>query len=270
MFANIQNTKIPIYTTIKEYTQPCLIQLNHPKFEYQTTKRQDFKIDQIPTPINSEFIEHENYYESTWEQSDHKFILYRLGRISSTHFAGSAGYDKYKSKLETAYRIFGCEDEFSEEAIRKMSIGTFMEPHVIDSYCKVTNNKITRAGFCISKSDNRIGFSPDGFCNEDGIIECKGVEKLYDSLQNRLLLTEQTDNHDHIPTSHFCQMQGIMHLSNRKVAEYCVGVYNSNYIYYERILYNREFCEKMFSNIHYFMKKEYSHLKNISNKIIQG
>lgn len=266
MFIEIKNTKVPVYTTIKEYTQPCLIHLKHPRFEYQTTNRNDFKIDQIPTPVNRDFIERENYYESNWEQSDYKFILYRLGRISSTHFAGSAGYDKYKSKLETAYRIFGSEEKFSDEAIRKMSIGTFLEPHVIESYCKATNNKITRAGFCVCKSDDRIGFSPDGFCNEDGIIECKGVEKLYDSLQNRLLT--KSDNYDHIPTSHFCQMQGIMHLSNRKFAEYCVGVYNSNYIYYERIFYNQEFCEKMFSNINNFMKNEYFHVKNISNKIL--
>jgi len=195
--------------------------------------------------------------------------------MSSTNFASSAGHDPYKNKLDTAYRIFGCEDSssFSDESIRKMGIGTFLESHVVESYQKATKNRIKRAGFCVSSKDERLGFSPDGFCNEDGIIECKGVEKLYDSLQNRLLNIKMYDNiNNKIPISHFCQMQGIMHLSGRTFAEYCVGVFNLNssnsYAYYERIPYDKTFCEKMFENIDEFMEKEYLYVKNISDSIL--
>jgi hypothetical protein len=283
----IKGIKVPIYLNIininNSSNNPCLIELNYPISQYsheflhnKKSKQSEFKInDNLPYPIqHSEFIKHDNYYESTWEQSDYKFLLYRLGRMSSTHFASSAGYDSYKTKLDSAYRIFGCEEEFSEESIRKMGIGTFLEPYVIESYQTATNNKIKRSGFCVSLKDDRIGFSPDGFCNQDGIIECKGVEKLYDSLQNRLININYNinNNYEHIPISHFCQMQGIMHLSDRKFAEYCVGVFNPNssksYAYYERIPYDKTFCEKMFDNINEFMKKEYLYVKNISDSIL--
>lgn len=282
----IKGIKVPIYSSINysKCNNPCLIQLNYPISEYshvslhnKKSEQSDFKIEkQLPYSIQlGEFVKSSNgkYYESTWEQSDYKFLLYRLGRMSSTHFASSSGQDPYKTKLDSAYRIFGCEDSnsFSDESIRKMGIGTFLESHVVESYQKATKNKVKRAGFCVSSKDERLGFSPDGFCNHDGIIECKGVEKLYDSLQNRLLNNTINNN---IPISHFCQMQGIMHLSGRVFAEYCVGVFNPNssqsYCYYERIPYDKTFCENMFENIQEFMEKEYLYVKKISDSILKN
>jgi hypothetical protein len=283
MYANIQGYKIPIYSNLFEFGEPCLIRLDYPKFTYNPKSEHDFKIHTtLPLEIDSDegFVERKGYKESTWEQSDYRFILYRLGRISSTHFASAVGYNKYKSKLDCAFDLFGCHQEFSTTSLEKMSIGTFLEPHVINSYMKATKNEIQRAGFCVSSKDTRIGFSPDGFCklrdNSEGIIECKGVEKLYPLLENRLIDCHvkniKSNNYDHISITHFCQMQGIMHLSNKKYAEYCVGLFNPNsntsYMYYERLYYDSSFCEKMFSNIDNFFKEEYSYVKNISDKIL--
>ncbi len=284
MFANIQGYEIPIYSNVSEIDIPCLIRLEYPTFTYKPKEEYEFKIHTtLPLEINLDhgFVERKGYVESTWEQTDYRFILYRLGRISSTHFASAAGYNKYKSKLECAFDLFGCHQEFSSTSLQKMSIGTFLEPHVINSYMKATKNEIQRSGFCVSSKDTRIGFSPDGFCddskdNSEGIIECKGVEKLYPLLENRLIDYRvkkiKTNNYNHISITHFCQMQGIMHLSNKKFAEYCVGLFNPNsnssYMYYERIPYDSAFCEKMFSNIDNFLKEEYSYVKNISYKIL--
>lgn len=219
----------------------------------------------------SEFKDYKHFIENISEQGTDGWMSCRLGRITSTHYGGASGMNIYTNKLKIAYNIFGVKEDIDKRGIENIELGLYLERHIINSYTKHTGNTVKEVGFCISKENPIFGFSPDGFVGEDGIIECKGVKKLYQGLQNKINGTDYKleNTYEGIPLYQYCQIQGILHLSKRKFAEYCVGDFNMKKVYYERLDYNKEFCDDMFRKIDDFIDNEYSYVKKISDGILK-
>ncbi|MEL4307409.1 lambda exonuclease family protein [Joostella sp. CR20] len=95
---------------------------------------------------------------------------------------------------------------------REMEHGNDYEGKAIEKYIERTGNKVKSAQEFI-RFDEFIGGTPDGFVNDDGLIEVKspwnGGNHLYSLLENKIY------NEDH-----FYQIQGYLWITDREWCDY--------------------------------------------------
>lgn len=109
-----------------------------------------------------------------------------------------------------AERITGFTDE--SYASDDMMRGHDVEPLAIEAYSKHTDNPVTTLGFMINDDHGiKIGCSPDGLVDDDGMVECKS---------RRPKKHLQTILADEVPAENMAQCQAALLVSGRDWLDY--------------------------------------------------
>lgn len=109
-----------------------------------------------------------------------------------------------------AERITGFTDEHYSSA--DMDRGHDVEPLAIAAYEKHTGNPVTTLGFMVEEGWGfKIGCSPDGLVDDDGMVECKS---------RRPKIHLQTILADKVPAENVAQCQAALFVSGRDWLDY--------------------------------------------------
>lgn len=107
-------------------------------------------------------------------------------------------------------RITGFTDEHYSSA--DMDRGHEVEPLAIAAYEKHTGNPVTTLGFMVNDDHGfKIGCSPDGLVDDDGMVECKS---------RRPKIHLQTILADNVPAANIAQCQAALFVSGREWLDY--------------------------------------------------
>jgi hypothetical protein len=118
---------------------------------------------------------------SSTPQGTDEWLEERKGKITSTAISKILGESPffYGDDSDIVDSINGKKEEFSDEAIRRMQLGTDYEPKVRRLVEKRLGVNIRELGLAVWKRDPRFAASLDGEINEDIGIEIKCPEKMY-------------------------------------------------------------------------------------------
>jgi hypothetical protein len=172
----------------------------------------------------------------------------RQMRLTSSKFAAAIGDSKFCTPKQLARRQAGLEEEeFTDEAIERMRIGSEGEKGIIIMYTEKTGRIVKECSLYVNKEYPHLGFSPDGDC-DDGTVEVKNPEKVYPPLLKRKKDIENGKkfskyNHDHIYKTHYAQMQGVMWQKGTTWVDYIVYGWGTGELYIERVYYNENYCK---------------------------
>jgi predicted phage-related endonuclease len=109
-----------------------------------------------------------------------------------------------------AERITGFTDD--HYASDDMVLGHDVEPHAIKAYEKYTGNPVTTLGFMIREEPVfKLGCSPDGLVDDDGMVECKS---------RRPKKHLQTVLEGSVPAENVAQCQASLFVSGRDWLDY--------------------------------------------------
>lgn len=130
--------------------------------------------------------------------SNYKRVITQTGKLSSGHIT-------YANELATEKLMVELEENYQSH---DMDRGSEFESVAIDLYQEWTLNTVDSVGFCI---DRKIGYSPDGFIGDDGLIEVK-CPRAYNHFNN---LVQNT-----IPLEYYPQVQGGLMVTGRKWCDF--------------------------------------------------
>lgn len=172
----------------------------------------------------------------------------RSERITASNFSEAAGFTGDRTEL--SMRVLGIKP--SARKNHAMANGNRLEPYARAWYVEKFGRPVKECGLCRPSWDNRLGASPDGLVGDDGIIEIKCPMEMYDSVAGHEARRKQGETfgpfyHDHIPTSHYAQIQGTMKITGRHWCDYIV--YCPPTVYKERIPYNEMYWENLYPKL---------------------
>lgn len=196
------------------------------------------------------------------------WLRLKNGRISGSTLGSAIGLSNFDTIEETVDYLTGKkEKKFTERQMSNMEAGRKYEPWIRDKYCELTGNQVAEIGFCIPKSDTRLGVSVDGlfFDNQiesndnlidivncsTGIIEIKTAQKIYRHLRDETpvnlndSLYHELVSENYIFPTHYCQMQMGMEIFNLDRADYVVYCLEDKQLTIKRINRNRQFWNRL-------------------------
>lgn len=146
--------------------------------------------------------------------------------------ANSKGLETYIIELISEYLSEVKTEKYISEDMQR---GIDNEPKARNIYEIEMNVDVTQVGFC--KIDKHIGASPDGFVNNDGLVEIKSHKPL---IFTELILFEE------VSKKYVAQMQMQMYVTGRKWCDYvgfCPEI--KPYIYIKRFYPDKETFKKL-------------------------
>lgn len=199
----------------------------------------------------TDWLERDSYYQYVHGQGGNAKGLvggYRatasaLGKIVDQQYGGMYMHALVTVKLYIEIK--------TAEAQARMDHGTRLEAGVRERYSQTQNVHVTEVGLCIPKWDTRLGAAADGEINEDGIIEIKCPQRMYESIEHYMYQIENKkrvrDDYDyeHIVHSQYLQMQMTMKVMNKKWCNLIVYASSSAQEHMETVLYNPVYWEKV-------------------------
>jgi len=170
-----------------------------------------------------------DYYVNTYDQGTEEWLNARKGRITMSNAYAATGNSRFSTKDDIADESCKIKEKiFDEKQTKSMRRGSMMESIARKFYEDKTKNIVCEVGLGIRKAlSPYIGGSPDGLVGDDGLIEIKNPDFMYQkvALQQRYrTLGIESENFDHIWPSHYAQMQGNMAIFGRKWCDYIVYV----------------------------------------------
>lgn len=186
-------------------------------------------------PANQKWIDKGTYYLSTSPQGSDEWKRERIGRITMSNIARTAGHSDFDKLSDVAFAetLLGItEKTFSDISKYRMKRGTDHEDIArkkleleLGKLKEYKNIKITTAGLAVWKQDQRFGASLDGVVEIDGVesdigVEIKCPEKMYNNIKKYIDSGCKGDLG--IYPSHYDQMIGNGIVTNKKHMIYCV------------------------------------------------
>lgn len=153
-----------------------------------------------------ELLTREQRMSNLWRQERHK-------RLTTANFGDVMRATTDQTKINIAKNKYESKDI---SHIPSVKYGIENERRAIDLYVKKTGNKWEKCGLIVDKDLPFLAGSPDGFVNNDGLIE---VKCLY-SLRNCQIVCSKVDcldAHGNLKKTHsyYFQIQGLLAISNR-------------------------------------------------------
>lgn len=169
------------------------------------------------------------YYDSKYGR-----VELGKGRITMSRLGSILIFSKTEEeRIQLAKYIVGLEkQEFTEEAKRRMSIGTGYEDFIREKYSEMISSEIHTTGFCLFRENPIFGASPDGILDNGELVEFKITEKPTP--------THMADDYAEIPTWYYWQMQGCMFVMNSPATHFVSYSRLDNQIYSRKVPYNHE------------------------------
>lgn len=181
-------------------------------------------------------------YIFTGDQRSEEWFLARKNRVTASRISASIGDSPFSTVEKVAQVIRG---EYREETNPHMVRGTKFEDMIRKFYEEEKDIIVNEIGFVFHEDLPYIGVSPDGVVDEDGLIEIKCPENIYEPLN--IIIEEGKRRYDrwgkplHIFNSHYDQMISQMAIMGRKWCDYVVYGLNDEQLYIERIKYNEKY-----------------------------
>lgn len=180
------------------------------------------------------------------DQRNPGWRLVRIGRPSGSTCSACVGHSDFTLQDDAALEIVGIKKkEFDEKALNRMNHGVKYENTAREWYEKQYKVNVKEIGYVVPSWDLKIGVSVDGLIiDNDGIIEIKCPQKMYDNLSNHIRLQKMGVNvkgFDHIPISHYDQMQLGMAIMCKSYCDYIVYCTSDESIFCQRIPFNQEY-----------------------------
>lgn len=174
------------------------------------------------------------------EQKTEDWHKLRLGKFTGSDFHIYYGKSKKRDDgiyTKTAERITKTRSDSATFSNKHMERGNLLESEAIAIYELEKGVEVKQVSFI--ELDDKVGCSPDGLVEKDGMIEIK-------SRDNHIFLKEFITGKKAIPPSVITQMQFNMYVAERKWCDYIC--YNPNFtksLYVERIDRDEEAIEKI-------------------------
>lgn len=151
---------------------------------------------------------------SSTPQGTEEWLEERKGKITSTTISKILGDSPFfwGTSQDIVDSINGKKEEFDDEAIRRMNLGTEYEPKVRRMIEKRLGCTIRELGLAVWKKDPRFAASLDGEINKDIGIEIKCPERMYKPLAEEGKIWE----------THLNQMTTAGVITGKKRMIYCV------------------------------------------------
>ena len=212
----------------------------------------------MKTIIDIKLSKLESYDFSIWidkgiflmENPNKKYYKKTL-RLTGSNITTAIGENKYKTKEQFFLEFFGYEKPtFTEESKIFMNLGIEYEKYAQRWYSEIKKVKlINNVGTCVNKLDYRIGGKPDSVYEDwSRIVEYKCIKRLYQSIikfmddcKSGIVYDEYY--HDHIPQSHYDQMQCYMWIFGIKVCDYVLYTIEEEQNFIQSIPYNKSYWE---------------------------
>lgn len=158
--------------------------------------------------------ERETCFISTTPQGTDEWLEERKGKITSTSISKILGHSPWfqGTDQDILESINGKKEVFTDEAARRMNLGTDYEPKVRRMVEKRLGVEIKELGLALWKKDKRFGASLDGEINEDIGIEIKCPEHMYGPLEREGIIWK----------THLNQMTMAGVITGKKHMIYCV------------------------------------------------
>lgn len=141
--------------------------------------------------------------------------------LTASNYGKAAGISPYESRDSYLQKwALNIQETFSLVAQSHLDRGTKNEPVARIMYEKTRGVIVREVGLAVPKWDLSIGSSVDGLVGEDGVIEIKCPEYIYDGYQKY-----QATNLNpllYVKPDHYAQMQGGMAITGRKWCDYVV------------------------------------------------
>jgi len=146
------------------------------------------------------------------EQGSAEWFILKMGRFSGSNFSKIVGAKTNKGYTDELYRVVGevLTGKYEETYKNKdMERGNEEEPIACKWYENKTGEFVDKIGFV--EHSERVGFSPDGFVNNDGMIEIKTAKR---TVQIARLYKNK------LPSEHRWQVQGGLWVCEREWCDF--------------------------------------------------
>lgn len=198
------------------------------------------------------------------EQRTPEWFEARAGRLTASVVSAATGRTNYGKKdvdvvAQTAAKI---RKEVPDEPINNaQQDGIDYEDSIRDEYVRRNGVEVTELGFVFDERRPHLGVSPDGLVGEDGLIEIKCPQKMYDRL---LDICEgkkpPTYLKNYVPSyifpSHYDQMQTQMAVLGRKWCDYVVYCPKDQIYVQHRVPFNPRHWKVLSDLIDQFIERE--------------
>jgi exodeoxyribonuclease (lambda-induced) len=163
------------------------------------------------------------------EQYTQEWFNQRLGKITSSQVWNLIVEPKEKTKKDNGELSSTAKDYLMTKIAEKLTgesrsfqsdataHGIQYEQTALDYYAQVTGNIVTTAGY-IECIDGVYGGTPDGFVNDDGIIQVKCPYNYNNHLYNGLITDVSTFKSKH--REYYWQCQSDMYISGRQYCDF--------------------------------------------------
>jgi putative phage-type endonuclease len=196
------------------------------------------------------------YWEHGAPQNTQAWLEARRGRVNGSETGALAGESNFETPEQTGKYISGIEEkQFSEKSQMAMNHGHKWESTARIWYQKKYNLQVIERGTCVSKSDYRIASSVDGdIVGTSGVIEIKCPQKMYKPIINFQNMKKNgwqppENYHQHIWTTHYCQMQQAMFVLGKTYCDYIVYSVEDRSVYTQRILFDPIFWKNHYEKV---------------------
>ena len=191
------------------------------------------------------WVDHGDYYIYTAPQKSPPWGEVRRGRVTGSIVGGCAGHSRFVTSPEQLAReIMGEKKVFTPQQQANIDFGVQVEPIGRSWYDDLTGVKTEEIGLAVPKWNLGIGASVDGLVGEDGILEIKGVKKMYGPLYHPRPITIGPRPPVHIWQTHYDQMQTGMAVLGRKWCDYLVFCPPEDKTFLQRVPWNKVYWEQ--------------------------
>lgn len=190
-------------------------------------------------------------------QGTPEWLALRNGRLTMSNASSAIGTNRFETPEQLADILTGRKQkEFSEKSKILMKRGSDEEDNARQWYQeKYPKRKVSEIGFAIPDWNQKLGCSPDGLVDEDGILEIKHVVEIYYLTSSYYNNKKGKKLIDHIPATHYAQIQGNLGILERKWCDYIVRQFDGP-ILKIRIPFDDVFWEeKMKPGLNNFVEK---------------
>lgn len=162
--------------------------------------------------------------------------------LTASNFGKAAGISPYEEKDSYLTKwTFNLRENFNLVSQGHLQRGTKNEPIARLMYEDVRRVIVREVGLAIPKWDLSIGSSVDGLVGEDGMIEIKCPEYIYNGYVS--YQQKGIDPQLYVKKDHYAQMQGGMAILKRKWCDYIVYGVNEGRLFIQRVNYKSEWWE---------------------------
>lgn len=185
--------------------------------------------------MDKSWIDRGDYWEFLLEN-----YMLKKGRLGASNFLNATG-EGFISCDQLNEQLRGAKFPISEEAKGRMARGVEREPIARLWYKTHWNSTMTvkQIGYVTPKWDNRIGALVDDIAGEEGLVEYKCPDIFYDDVK----------------PIYMAQIQGEMAILGRKWCDYVVFCIPESKFYVKRILFDKDYWDKLYSQIVAFFEK---------------